>query len=81
MIHCCAAAHCRTAAQTLEALRRAFIKEWYDFVDSGADSDITQDDMDNLKSVTASTISAEVTRFLNEEKLDDGPCEGLTFTV
>jgi hypothetical protein len=64
-----------------EALRRAFIKEWYDFVDSGADSDITQDDMDNLKSVTASTISAEVTRFLDEEKLDDGPCKDLTFTV
>jgi hypothetical protein len=50
-------------------------------VDSGADCDITQDDVDNMTSASASTISAEVTRFLDEEKLDDGPCKGFTFTV
>jgi hypothetical protein len=50
-------------------------------VDSGADSDITQDDMENMTSASASDISAEVIRFLDEEKLDDGPCKGLTFTV
>ena len=50
-------------------------------MDSGADSDITQSDVENMTSVTASTISEEVTRFLDEEKLVDGPCKDLTFTV
>jgi hypothetical protein len=68
-------------AEQFEVMRRAFIKEWNDFADSGADSDITQEDVDNMKSANAYIISEEVTRFLDEEKLDDGPCKDLTFTV
>jgi hypothetical protein len=70
----------RCAAQ-FEAMRRAFMKQWYDLVESGADCDLTRDDIDNMKDASAATISAEVDRFLTEEILVDGPCKGLTFEV
>jgi hypothetical protein len=70
----------RCAAQ-FEALRHAFMKEWYDLMESGADCELTQDDIDNMTNASAATISAEVDRFLTEEILVDGPCKGLTFEV
>jgi len=64
-----------------EALRRAYVQEWRDLLESDVDSHLTQDDIDALENANGATISAEVDKFLTEVKLVEGPCAGLTFMV